>query len=115
MAVTDFDAEIYALASRVLARYGSNVAVEQADANNLPFAEGRFDFVLSFLMLHHTGDWHQTVSEALRVLRLGGRLVGFDIVAGAPLYRPARFDTLMKRGLPLLPPCGIRCNASKRR
>ena len=49
-------------------------------------------------MLHHTGDWRQTLHESIRVLRPGGRLVGFDIVAGAPLHHPDRFATLMKRG-----------------
>ena len=98
MVETDFDPEMCAIASRNLRHFGSRVSVEQADANRLPFDDDKFDFVLSFLMLHHTGDWRQTLREAMRVLRPGGRLVGFDVVAGAPLHHPERFHTLMKRG-----------------
>jgi len=98
MVVTDFDAEMCSTASRVLSRFGPKVVVEQADAKHLPFEDDSFDYVLSFLMLHHTGDWHQSVREAIRVLRPGGRLVGFDLVAGAPLHRSERFETLLKRG-----------------
>ena len=32
------------------------------------------------------------------MLRPGGRLVGFDIVPGAPLYHSGRFATLMRQG-----------------
>jgi ubiquinone/menaquinone biosynthesis C-methylase UbiE len=113
MGVTDFDPDMCAVAARSLGRYGSRVVVEQADANRLPFADNSFDFVLSFLMLHHTGDWRQTVREATRVLRPGGRLVGFDLLAGAPLHHPERFATLMPRGelenfVPTLPLVDVR-------
>ena len=96
MVVTDVDPAMVAVASRRLSGYGSRVAVECADANDLPFDGGRFDFVLSFLMLHHTGDWRRAIAEALRVLRPGGRLVGFDVVAGGLLRHPGRFETLMR-------------------
>ncbi len=98
MVETDFDPEMCSIATRNLSHFGPRASVEQADANHLPFDDERFDFVLSFLMLHHTGDWRQTLREAIRVLRPGGRLVGFDVVAGAPLHHPDRFMTLMKRG-----------------
>jgi ubiquinone/menaquinone biosynthesis C-methylase UbiE len=95
---TDFDPEMCAIASRNLGRFGTRAAVKQADANHLPFGDHTFDFVLSFLMLHHTGDWRSTLREAIRVLRPGGRLVGFDLVAGAPLHHPERASTLIQRG-----------------
>jgi len=97
MVVTDYDAQMCKIASKSLARFDARVEVEQADANSLPFQDGRFDFVLSCLMLHHTGDWQQTLREAIRVLRPGGRLVGFDILAGAPLHHPKRLATLVRR------------------
>jgi len=96
--VTDYDGEMCKVASKSLGGFGARVEVEQADANALPFAGDRFDLVLSFLMLHHTGDWQQTLREAIRVLRPGGRLVGFDVLAGAPLHHPKRFAALIRRG-----------------
>jgi ubiquinone/menaquinone biosynthesis C-methylase UbiE len=51
-----------------------------ADATLLPFAEGSFDVVTSYLMLHHVIDWEEAVAEAGRVLRPGGLLVGYDLV-----------------------------------
>ena len=52
----------------------------QADATDLPFDDGRFSLVLSSAMLHHVVGWEQALSEATRVLRPGGRLVGFDLL-----------------------------------
>ena len=98
MVVTDVDPEMCSMATATLRPHGPRVAVEQADANSLPFADDTFDFVLSVLMLHHTGDWRQTLREAIRVMRPGGRLVGFDVVAGAPLHRGRRAPTLLARG-----------------
>lgn len=45
-----------------------------ADAEALPFADGQFDVVYSWGVLHHTPDTARAVSEALRVLRPGGRV-----------------------------------------
>jgi SAM-dependent methyltransferase len=61
--------------------------VRQADATDLPFRDDRFDAVLSFIMLHHVIHWETALGEAIRVLRPGGVLVGYDLVAS----RPARW------------------------
>jgi ubiquinone/menaquinone biosynthesis C-methylase UbiE len=45
-----------------------------ADAEALPFEDGRFDRVYSWGVLHHTPDTERSVREAIRVLRLGGEL-----------------------------------------
>jgi ubiquinone/menaquinone biosynthesis C-methylase UbiE len=113
MIVTDVDADMCSIASRNLRRFGTTVIVQQADANDLPFGDGSLEYVLSFLMLHHTGDWRQTVQDAVRVLRPGGRFVGFDIEAGGPLHHPERFEVLIRRGeldrfLPTLPVTDVR-------
>jgi len=67
-----------ALAARF---HGSNVEVVRGDVTSLDFAEGSFDTVASFTMLHHLETRaHQVraLSEALRVLRPGGVLIGAD-------------------------------------
>jgi ubiquinone/menaquinone biosynthesis C-methylase UbiE len=45
----------------------------QGDAENLPFADGSFDFVYSHGVLHHTPDTPRTIREVHRVLSPGGR------------------------------------------
>lgn len=63
-----------------------------ADATDLPFDDASFDVVLSFVMLHHTVRWEQAVAEAKRVLRPGGDLVGYDLLATKPLQALHRND-----------------------
>ncbi|MFN2625940.1 MAG: class I SAM-dependent methyltransferase, partial [Mycobacteriales bacterium] len=47
--------------------------IRVADAESLPFAEGSFDLVWSWGVLHHTPDSDRALAEAARVLRPGGR------------------------------------------
>src|ERR1700722_19842323 len=77
---TDYDPEMVAGASRSLSSWSARVEVAQADATDLPFDDGRFSLVLSCAMLHHVVSWEQALSEATRVLRPGGKLVGFDLL-----------------------------------
>jgi SAM-dependent methyltransferase len=56
----------------------AGVRVTQADVTALPFDNGSFDVVTSYLMLHHVIDWPAALAEAARVLRPGGVLVGYD-------------------------------------
>lgn len=85
MVATDFDADLVRVAQDALAPYGDRAHVEQADAAGLPFPDGRFDFVLSAAMLHHVLDWEQALAEAVRVLRPGGRLIGYDLLDSGPI------------------------------
>ena len=47
----------------------------QCHAEKLPFADGFFDRVLVVDALHHFCSQHESISELLRVLKPGGRLV----------------------------------------
>jgi ubiquinone/menaquinone biosynthesis C-methylase UbiE len=51
------------------------VTVAQADLTDLPFEDGRFDVVASYLMLLHVIQWRQALAEAFRVLNPGWTFV----------------------------------------
>ncbi len=87
MTVTDYDEAMVEASRTRLAGFADRAGVRQADATRLPFRDGRFDAVLSFIMLHHVIDWEAALAEAVRVLRPGGVLIGYDLVAS----RPARW------------------------
>lgn len=84
MCVTDYDEAMVSVAAQRLAPFGARAETRQADATELPFADGSFDTVLSWIMLHHTGEWEKALSEASRVLSPGGRLIGYDLLANRP-------------------------------
>ncbi|MCA9942920.1 MAG: class I SAM-dependent methyltransferase [Ardenticatenaceae bacterium] len=56
---------------------------QEADARNMPFEDATFDVVLSSWALHHISrssqDFGDAVSEMMRVLKPGGRIVVLDI------------------------------------
>lgn len=63
----------------------------QADANHLPFAEGKFDAVVSDLGLAVNENRSQMLHEIARVLRPGGMFAGL-----APALRPLNFSDIKK-------------------
>ena len=56
-----------------------NVSLKAGDAENLPFADGEFDAVVTRLSLHHFERPGRALSEMARVLRPGGRAVIVDV------------------------------------
>ena len=66
------------------------VALKQSDASSLPSADAHYDQVLLFFLLHEMPEnvRRATLSEAMRVLKPGGKLVIVDY------HRPARFHPL---------------------
>jgi ubiquinone/menaquinone biosynthesis C-methylase UbiE len=85
MVVSDYDDAMVGNAGARSRVYGDRVEVRQADATALPFDDGSFDTVVSFIMLHHTVDWEKVLSEASRMLRPGGKLIGYDLLRAAPM------------------------------
>jgi SAM-dependent methyltransferase len=83
---TDYDNHMVGRAQRTLAQFGTRATTQRVDAAALPFADASFDVVLSFAMLHHVGNWRRAVAEAIRVLRPGGRLIGYDLVHPMPSW-----------------------------
>ena len=84
MTVTDIDASMLEASRARLRSFGERVTVGQVDATALPFPDGAFDGVASWIMLHHTIAWEKALAEALRVVRPGGHVVGYDLTSSAP-------------------------------
>ncbi len=61
-------------------RLKAGITLVRADAEALPFREGAFDRVVASLAMHELGKDRATtaLSETMRVLKHGGRLVIFD-------------------------------------
>lgn len=87
---------------------GGNVEVVCGDASQLAFEDGSFDSAGCYTMLHHVPTvalQDAVLSEAFRVLRPGGVLVGSDSLASDELerfheedtYNPIEPDTLPAR------------------
>jgi SAM-dependent methyltransferase len=66
------------------------ITVLHADALNLPFADGSFDVVWSQHAQMNIADKRRLYGEARRVLKDGGRLAIWDIIAGPvqPIHFP---------------------------
>jgi len=90
----DFAPAMLAEARRKAAERGVSVDFEEADAEQLPFAPGRFDVVISRHVLWTLPHPEAAIGEWIRVLRPGGRLVvvdsQFDAAAAAPAQENAR-------------------------
>ena len=50
-----------------------------ADATRLPFEDNHFDMVLSFMVVHHIGDWKRVLEEVSRVLKPEGTYILYEI------------------------------------
>ncbi len=74
--MTDVAPEAVAYASAAGAALGiRNIEVRQGDAISLPFADTSFDTVLSDAAIQYIPQYKKAVSEMVRVLRPGGRII----------------------------------------
>lgn len=80
LTATDYDPGMVLAAGQRLAPFGDRASVVQADAARLAFDDDTFDVALSFLMLHHVGEWEAALRELVRVVRPGGRVIGCDVI-----------------------------------
>ncbi len=82
VAAVDLSAEMLAAVGAEAARRGlKNIETVQAPAENLPFADGAFDCLVSRYSAHHWRDVAAGLREARRVLRPGAPAVFIDIVS----------------------------------
>ncbi|MEA4856782.1 class I SAM-dependent methyltransferase [Solidesulfovibrio sp.] len=63
------------------------------DAERLPYADGAFDAVVNFGIVHHLPDWRKGVAELARVLRVGGAFYFEEIYP--PLYANPLFRVML--------------------
>lgn len=61
-----------------------NIRTQQGVAENLPFADGSFDYVISRFSAHHWHDLDAGLREVARVLRCGGTATVIDSISPGP-------------------------------
>jgi ubiquinone/menaquinone biosynthesis C-methylase UbiE len=61
-----------------------------ADTTQLPFEDDSFDLVLSFMVIHHVGDWRRALDEVGRVLKPEGLYIFYEITYPGFLARVFR-------------------------
>jgi len=90
VAGVDASPEMIARACKKARRARVEVTFATADVENLPYAAGTFDVVLSTVMLHHLSEQarQKCIGEVRRVLKPGGRLLVLDF--GGAATRRAR-------------------------
>jgi len=78
------------------------VETREADIEDLPYADGEFDLVVSFTGLHCVPDPHAATLELSRVTKPGGRISGSLLLPDVPLHR--RYFLAIGRASGLLGP-----------
>jgi len=96
------------LAARAVSRARE---VTGAAAENLPFADGAFDFVVSTLVLCSVRDPAAALAEMRRVLKPGGRLVFIEHVAATDNVGRLRWQKLLE---PIWKPLMGNCHLTRR-
>ena len=93
---------------------GARVRFETADAENLPFADGSFDVVLSVFGVVFASDQERAAGAMLRVVRSGGRI---GLASWTPASFIGRLFKIVGSHVPpppasSRPPCGAPSRAS---
>lgn len=63
-----------------IASLTSRIMLDRADAKDLPFADARFDVVMSNSIIHHIPQPERAIAESVRVCKPGGLLFFRDLV-----------------------------------
>jgi SAM-dependent methyltransferase len=88
---------------RARARSLKQVELLVADMNELPFADGEVDLLLSYSGLHMVPDPERAVAEMARCLKPGGQLIGTTFLADASRRARALFRAGSYSGHPQPP------------
>ena len=97
----DYVSGLVDTAARRAVAEGLDIAFEVADAEALPYADDRFDYVLSAIGTMFTADHQKAADEMVRVCRPGGRI-------GMANWTPSGFVGRMLQtvGRYVMPPAG---------
>jgi ubiquinone/menaquinone biosynthesis C-methylase UbiE len=102
---SDLSPAMLAAVEQEAARRGlSNLSTQQTAAEQLPFADGAFDAVITRFSSHHWSNMAAGIAEAGRVTRAGG--VGVFMDTGS--RGPAAFDTFLQAVEVLRDPSHVR-------
>jgi len=72
----DLTDEAIATTKRRFELYGQKSNLQRVDAEKLPFADGFFDVVYSWGVIHHSQNPESIIAEIHRVLKKGGMFIG---------------------------------------
>jgi ubiquinone/menaquinone biosynthesis C-methylase UbiE len=88
LVATDFDPGMLPRAKKYVGRKWprGGVTFQQADATRLPFANGEFDAVVAFGVLHHIHQYRDAVREVARVLKSGGTFLLEEVTKDAHFW-----------------------------
>ena len=75
----DINPDLIEIARRNLRRAGLTAELIVGDVHALPYPDDRFDTVLTTMAFSGYPDGHRALSELIRVLRPGGRLIILDV------------------------------------
>ena len=94
---SDLTREMLEAAERFIRGKGvGNVSFREADACDLPFADGEFDLVTCRVAPHHFADVARFVRECARVVKPGGTVIVIDNLAPADAASAAYFNAIEK-------------------
>jgi len=97
--VTGLDQSAEMLA-RARQRFGEEVALVEASAEQLPFEDATFDHLTVTYLLRYVSDPGATLREVARVVRPGGAIASLEFGVPGGLARPA-WELYVRAGLPL--------------
>lgn len=86
----DLDPRMVGRARRRLQNHGDRAQFWVGDATSLACADGQYNAVFDFGILHHVPDWQAALAEIHRVLAPGGRLYAEEVLAPA-VWRSRHF------------------------
>jgi 2-polyprenyl-3-methyl-5-hydroxy-6-metoxy-1,4-benzoquinol methylase len=78
------------VANEMAQRFGLSAQFEQADAEDLPYADDSFDLIIGFGVLHHVIKYSRASAQLRRILKPGGRAIFIETLWDNPAINLVR-------------------------